>query len=150
HSAPPESSLRLAPIPLRFPLGTYHVRGEGHMVWRSLRELPVWLRFFVLGRFLKSTGTLSWLYMTVYLVRERGLSPSAAGLVVGTNGVGVLVGGLIGGWIGDRFGIRRTMLLSHLGAAVICILIPFAPVASLVAVTGAGGLIGGMAFPLGM
>jgi MFS family permease len=120
------------------------------VVWRSLRELPVWLRFFVLGRFIKSTGTLSWLYMAVYLVRERGLSPSAAGLVVGANGVGVLAGGLVGGWIGDHFGIRRTMLISHLGAAVICVLIPIAPVAILAAVTGAGGLIGGMAFPLGM
>lgn len=120
------------------------------MVWRSLRELPVWLRFFVLGRFIKSTGTLSWLYMAVYLVRERDLSPSAAGLVVGANGVGVIVGGLVGGWIGDRFGIRRTMLFSYLSSAAICLLIPVAPVATLAAVTGAGGLVGGMAFPLGM
>jgi MFS family permease len=120
------------------------------MLWRSLRELPVWLRFFVLGRFIKSTGTLAWLYMAVYLVRERGLSPSAAGLIVGVNGAGIIVGGLIGGAIGDRLGIRRTMLISNVGAAAICLLIPVAPVPILPAVTGAGGLIGGMAFPLGM
>ncbi|HCT81535.1 MAG TPA: MFS transporter [Micromonosporaceae bacterium] len=120
------------------------------MIWKSLRELPVWLRFFILGRLIKSTGSLAWLFMAVYLVHERGLDPTTAGLIVGANGVGIIVGGLSGGAIGDRFGIRRIMILSHLGSALGCLLIPFVPVVALGPLIAGNGLIGGMAFPLGM
>ena len=101
------------------------------MVWRSLRELPVWVRFFTLGRLIKSTGSLAWLYMAVYLVQERGLDPAAAGFIVGANGVGVIAGSLSGGWVGDRFGIRRTIIVSNVGSAIGVLLVPVVPVAGL-------------------
>jgi predicted MFS family arabinose efflux permease len=120
------------------------------MVWRSLRELPVWLRVFTLGRLIKSAGSLAWLYLAVYLVQSRGLDPSTAGLIAGANGVGVIAGSVCGGWVGDRFGIRRTMIVAHLGSAFCAVLVPLAPLVLLGPLFAGWGFIGAMAFPLGM
>ncbi|WP_020521202.1 MFS transporter [Catelliglobosispora koreensis] len=120
------------------------------MVWRSLRELPVWLRVFVFGRLIKSAGSLAWLYLTVYLVDERGLDPAVAGLIVGANGVGIVAGVACGGWIGDHLGIRRTMIVANLGSAAAALLVPVSPIALLGPVFTLGGFIGAMSFPLGM
>jgi predicted MFS family arabinose efflux permease len=120
------------------------------MVWRSLRELPVWLRVFTLGRLIKSAGSLAWLYLAVYLVQSRGLDPSTAGLIAGANGVGVIAGSVCGGWVGDRFGIRRTMIVAHLGSAFCAVLVPVAPLVLLGPLFAGWGFIGAMAFPLGM
>jgi MFS family permease len=120
------------------------------MVWKSLRELPPWIRFFTLGRLIRSAGSLAWLYMAVYLVQERGLDPATAGFIVGANGVGIIAGSLSGGWVGDRFGIRRTIIVSNVGSAIGAALVPFIPVAGLAVLTGASGFVGAMGFPLGM
>ncbi|GIH05045.1 MFS transporter [Rhizocola hellebori] len=120
------------------------------MIWKSLRELPVWMRFFTLGRLIKSTGSLAWLYMAVYLVQERGLEPAMAGFIVGANGVGIIAGSLSGGWVGDRFGIRRTIIVSNIGSAIGAVLVPLVPVGALGFVTATSGFVGAMGFPLGM
>ncbi len=120
------------------------------MVWRSLRELPVWLRFFTLGRLIKSAGSLAWLYLAVYLVQERGLDPTTAGIVVGANGVGVIAGSLTGGWVGDRFGIRKTIIIANVGSAIGAALVPVTPSSLLAGLTAASGFVGAMGFPLGM
>jgi MFS family permease len=60
------------------------------------------------------------IFLALYLVRERGLTPGAAGRIVSLFGVGVLVAGPLGGTLADAIGRRATMLLSLvLGALAI-------------------------------
>src|SRR5512144_1067343 len=56
-------------------------------------------------------------FLALYLVRERGFTPDAAGRIVALFGVGALVAGPLGGTLADGIGRRATMLLSFgLGA----------------------------------
>ncbi len=119
------------------------------MIWSSLKQLPVWVRLLVLGRFINSAGALAWLYLTVYLVQERGTDPTQAGIIVGANGAGLIVGNLCGGWLGDRFGIKRMLLLAYAGWAVLCAAMPLAPTALLLPISALAGLSAGSGHPLG-
>jgi MFS family permease len=56
-------------------------------------------------------------FLALYLVRERGFAPDAAGRIVALFGAGNLVAGPLGGTLADAIGRRATMLLSFgLGA----------------------------------
>lgn len=120
------------------------------MIWSSLRQLPGWVRLLVLGRFINAAGALAWLYLTVYLVQERGLEPAYAGVIVGANGVGLIAGNLVGGGIGDRFGMKRTLIAGHLGWAALCLTMPVAPVSLLLLVSTLAGAAAGTAHPVGV
>jgi MFS family permease len=117
-------------------------------VWRSLRGLPVWMRWLLLGQFLNATGSLAWLYLTLYLVQQRGLSPAQAGLVAAANGAGTIVGNLAGGSLGDRFGMRRSALACLVASSVSCAVVPLVPTVGLAVVMAARGLAGGATRPL--
>jgi MFS family permease len=118
-------------------------------VIRAIRSLPGWLRVMMIGQFVSSAGSLAWLFMTLYLVEDRGLSAATAGLVTAAYGVGVIAGNLTGGWIGDRFGLRRTMLGAIGGWVICCALVPIAPVPALPALIAVAGAIGGINRPVG-
>jgi MFS family permease len=113
-----------------------------------VRDLPRWVRWLVLGQFLSSLGSLAWLFLTLYLVAERGLGPAAAGLAAGVYGIGVIGGNLAGGSAGDRWGMRRAALVCLTVAALCCLSLPFLPSAVLAAVAGLGGFAGGATRPL--
>lgn len=112
------------------------------------RGLPGWLTLYLLGRFVNSAGALAWLYLTLYLVSDRGLDPQRAGLIAGIYGFGLLLGNLGGGWIGDHFGMRRGMLVSQLSWAVLCLVMSAAPVTVLGVVGGLAGLCAGATRPI--
>ncbi|NUT35756.1 MAG: MFS transporter [Hamadaea sp.] len=118
-------------------------------VVHAVRSLPGWLRALMVGQFVSAAGALAWLYMTVYLVDDRGLTPARAGLVTAAYGVGIIAGNLTGGWFGDRFGLRRAMLGAIGGWVVCCVLVPFTSVALLPALVGVAGAIGGASRPIG-
>ncbi|NUR46754.1 MAG: MFS transporter [Hamadaea sp.] len=118
-------------------------------VVHTLRRLPGWLRVLMIGQFVSAAGSLAWLYMTLYLVVDRGMSVPTAGLVTAAYGVGVIAGNLGGGWIGDRFGLRRTMLIAVGGWVVCCALVPITPVAALPVLIAVAGAIGGINRPVG-
>jgi MFS family permease len=62
-------------------------------------------------------------FLALYLVRERGFAPEAAGRVVALYGVGLLVAGPLGGTLADRVGRRGTMLVGlGLGGASVALL----------------------------
>jgi MFS family permease len=112
------------------------------------RGLPSWLMLYLFGRLVNSAGALAWLYLTLYLVSDRGLDPQRAGLIAGIYGFGLLLGNLGGGWVGDHFGMRRGMLVSQLGWAVLCLVMVVAPVALLGVVGGLAGLCAGATRPI--
>ena len=117
-------------------------------VWRALASLPSWLRWLLLGQFLSSTGSLVWIFLTLYLVDDRGLSPADAGLVAAANGVGTIVGNLTGGSVGDRFGLRRCTLALLAASALMCAAVPLAPLWALAPLVAVRGLAGGATRPL--
>jgi MFS family permease len=100
------------------------------------------------GQFISAAGTLAWLYMTLYLVEDRGLPPSRAGLITACYGVGTIAGNLSGGWFGDRFGLRRTLLFAIGGWLLCCLAVPVAPTAMLPALVSVSGAVGGAGRPV--
>lgn len=69
------------------------------------------------GMFVNRLASFVATFLALYLVRERGFAPDAAGRVVALFGAGVLVAGPLGGTLADAIGRRATMLLSFvLGA----------------------------------
>jgi MFS family permease len=113
-----------------------------------LRAMPRWLQALLLGQVVNAAGSLAWLYLTLYLVKNRGLTPGRAGLVAATYGLGSIAGNLTGGSIGDRFGLRPALVGSLAGWAASCAVFPLAPPSWLAALALLAGLTGGFGRPL--
>ncbi|WP_433020493.1 MFS transporter [Kribbella sp. CA-294648] len=117
------------------------------MYWRRVAELPGWLKAVMLGQLVSAAGSLAWIYLTLYLVEDRGMSPQEAGFAAAAYGVGLLLGNLSGGWFGDRFGLRRAAVASQLTWAAACLAMPAVPVAGLAVLAAVAGLCGGATRP---
>ncbi|WP_344828414.1 MFS transporter [Actinocorallia longicatena] len=72
-------------------------------------------------------GGFGVLFLSLYLVNERGLGASGAGLIVGLAGIGGAAGSLAGGVLADRWGRRRTLLTGHLLLAASMAALAFTP-----------------------
>src|SRR5215208_3372562 len=101
------------------------------MYWRRIAELPAWLKAVMVGQLVNGAGALAWVYLTLYLVEDRGMSAQQAGFAAAAYGVGLVGGNLGGGWFGDRFGLRTAALASQLLWALACVAMPFVPGAAL-------------------
>ncbi len=66
----------------------------------------------IAGMFVNRLASFVATFLALYLVRERGFAPDAAGRIVALFGVGTLVAGPLGGTLADAIGRRTTMLLS--------------------------------------
>lgn len=117
------------------------------MYWRRIAELPTWLKAVMVGQLVNGAGALAWVYLTLYLVEDRGMSAQQAGFAAAAYGVGLVGGNLGGGWFGDRFGLRTAALASQLLWAVSCIAMPFVPGPSIALVAAFAGLFGGAGRP---
>ncbi|MEV8372869.1 MFS transporter [Kribbella sp. NPDC056861] len=117
------------------------------MYWRRVMELPGWLKAVMLGQLVSSAGALAWIYLTLYLVEDRGMSPQQAGFAAAAYGVGLLLGNLSGGWFGDRFGLRGAAVTSQLTWALACLAMSVVPTAGLAALAAVAGLCGGASRP---
>jgi MFS family permease len=82
----------------------------------NLRALPrgAWILFF--GTFLNKFGTFVLPFLAIYMTR-LGYTSAQAGLAIGAYGVGTLGACLIGGHMADRFGRRKTIVLSMASGA---------------------------------
>ncbi|WBQ03240.1 MFS transporter [Kribbella sp. CA-293567] len=112
-----------------------------------MRDLPAWIKAVMLGQLVSSAGSLAWIYLTLYLVEDRGMSPQHAGFAAAAYGVGLLLGNLSGGWIGDRFGLRGAAVASQLSWAAASLAMPVVPVAVLPVLAAVAGLCGGACRP---
>ncbi|MFK4086480.1 MFS transporter [Kribbella sp. NPDC020789] len=117
------------------------------MYWRRITELPRWVRAVMLGQLVSAAGSLAWLYLTLYLVQDRGMSAQDAGFAAAAYGVGLVAGNLGGGWVGDRFGLRTAAVAGQVSWAIACAAMPLAPDAWLAALGALAGLCGGATRP---
>lgn len=117
------------------------------MYWSRIAELPGWIKAVMVGQLVSSAGSLAWIYLTLYLVEDRRMSPQEAGFAAAAYGVGLLLGNLCGGWFGDRFGLRAAALASQLLWAVACLAMPVVPTAFLAGLAAVAGLCGGASRP---
>ncbi len=113
-----------------------------------LRTAPGWLKALLVGQFISAAGSLAWLYLTLWLVTDRDLSPTAAGFVTAVYGGGAIAGNLLGGSFGDRFGMRISLAVAKAVALLTCIAFPWCPTEGLVPLALASGLAGGVGRPL--
>jgi MFS family permease len=85
--------------------------------------LPPAYWFLWAGALINRLGAFVVPFLALYLTEIRGLSPSEAGFVVSTWGLGSLGAGPVGGLLADRWGRRRTLVLSLCaGAAAMAVL----------------------------
>ncbi|MFD0885095.1 MDR family MFS transporter [Streptosporangium algeriense] len=73
------------------------------------------------GTLVNRIGSFVLLFLTIFLVRERGLTDVQAGLIIGLWGAGGAVGAMMGGILADRWGRRPTLLVSQLCSALLII-----------------------------
>lgn len=68
-------------------------------------------------------GSFVIIYMTLYLSVVRDFSPTTIGVLLGIEGAGSILGTQVAGVLADRWGRRRTLLLSNaLGVATLVVL----------------------------
>ena len=113
-----------------------------------MKELPTWVRWLLVGRFVNALGSMAWVFVPLYLVSDRQLSEGAAGSVAAVWGVGMIAGNLAGGAVGDRFGLRPTLAGASLASATGCLLVPVTPTAALPVVLALMGALGGVGRPV--
>ena len=113
-----------------------------------MRELPGWVRWLLVGRFVNALGSMAWVFVPLYLVSDRGLSEGAAGSIAAVWGLGMIAGNLAGGAVGDKFGLRPTLALASLASAVGCLLVPLTPTTGLPVVLALMGALGGVGRPV--
>lgn len=113
-----------------------------------LRDAPPWLRALLLGQLVSAAGSLAWLYLSLWLVDTRGLSPESAGVVTAAYGAGAIAGNLGGGSLGDRVGLRHALALSQGLGLLTCLAFPVCPGAVLLPLALGHGLAVGAGRPL--
>lgn len=70
------------------------------------------------GLLINRAGTMVLPFLSLYLTYELGLTAAAAGLIIGSFGLGAMAGSFIGGWLSDRLDPVGVQLLSLFASGV--------------------------------
>ncbi|GIG59090.1 MFS transporter [Longispora fulva] len=98
-----------------------------------MRDIPRLVWVLAGGRFVNAIGSFVSIYLFLYLTGPRHLTLGHAAAVSAALGVGVLAGNFTGGGFGDRFGHRRTLVVTSAVVGVGMIAVPWLPSAVLAA-----------------
>jgi MFS family permease len=106
----------------------------------NIGGLPGTFWYLWAGLLINKVGGFGIIFLSLYLVQQRGLDTTGAGLVVGLYGAGGCAGVLAGGVLADRWGRRRTLLASHAATTLLLLGLAFTPwVPAIAALTGLVG-----------
>lgn len=97
--------------------------------------LPETYWYLWTGMLINRVGGFGVLFLSLYLVKSRGLDASGAGVIVGLAGIGGAAGSLTGGVLADRWGRRKTLLFCHAATGVTMLALAFVTVLPAIAVT---------------
>jgi MFS family permease len=115
-------------------------------VTRSPRDavrLPASFWALWAGLLVNRAATFVVSFLGLFLVRDRGLSPTSAGAITALYGLGTVFSGPLGGVLADRHGRKVTMLLGLVTSAVAVVALAFARApALLAALTFGAALVG--------
>ncbi len=78
-----------------------------------MRGLPQTFWYLWTATLINRSGAFVMLYLEINMVAHYGFSATFAGLVLGLFGGGMALGSLVGGVLADRWGRRRSILLSN-------------------------------------
>ncbi len=79
-----------------------------------MRGLPKIFWYLWTATLINRSGAFVMLYLEIHMVAHYGFSATFAGLVLGLFGGGMALGSLAGGVLADRWGRRRSILLSNI------------------------------------
>jgi MFS family permease len=85
------------------------------------------VRLLLVGTLVNKLGTFIVPYLTLVLLRDLQMQEAAAARLLFAYGFGSVVSILVGGVITDRFGRRRTLLVSLFGSGVLAVAMGVAP-----------------------
>ncbi len=94
--------------------------------WRGLAGLPRALWVLAGATLVNRSGTMFLPFLILYLTKDMGVSPSAAGGVFALFGIGALTAGPFAGRFADRFGPVRMMRISLVASGTLLLLVPLA------------------------
>src|SRR5260370_2712935 len=86
-------------------------------VLATWRQTPRQVKALLAGLMVSRLAGFLQIFLVLFLV-HRGFSPGQAGLALGMNGVGIVLGTFTGGWLSDRLSPRAVITISMLGSAV--------------------------------
>ncbi|MEV6524780.1 MFS transporter [Longispora sp. NPDC051575] len=92
-----------------------------------MRDIPRLVWVLAGGRFVNAIGSFVFVYLFLYLTGPRHLTLGQAAVVTAASGLGVLAGNFTGGWFGDRFGHRRTLVVTSAVVGLGMIAVPWLP-----------------------
>ena len=114
----------------------------------NIGGLPGTFWYLWAGFLINKVGGFGVIFLSLYLVQDRGLDTTGAGLVVGLYGAGGCAGVLAGGVLADRWGRRRTLLASHAATTLLLTGLAFAPwIPAIAVLTGLVGAAQSMVGP---
>ena len=70
----------------------------------------IWMLSFI--TFINRSGTVVFLFLSIYLIEQLDFSKTQIGLVMSCHGIGSVAGAYVGGWLTDRYGYYRVMFWS--------------------------------------
>ncbi len=94
--------------------------------WRALGRLPRRLWLLAAAALINRAGTMALPFLTLYLVRGLGWSPSRAGAMLALYGLVAIIVAPLAGRLCDRWGTNRMMTWTLLASGAAMLSFPFA------------------------